>query len=413
MARQEQTGFVLEGPDLKILILAYCVDKADTSEAQMAYNWIYRLSHHAELWVVTTGSRLHEQCGLEDLPNVHLVTLRPRFSFKWTGAFDRVVHPGYVEFYFRAKSAIADILSSQDIDLCHHLTPQAVRMPSPFHSVGCRYIVGPVHGGLPAPAVMNELEGREGLYFSMRGLDGFRSRHDPWLKNTYSNADAIVISAPYMNAVPPLQLCSRRILIPGTAVELPSEFNHHDRIGQSVRFMYAGRLVPSKGVELLIEALARCKKPGSVLSMYGTGEYESHYRNLAKERALTDRITWFGHVRQEEIYEQRLRFDAFVFPSLKEPAGIAPLEAMAAGLPVICVDAGGPGYAVTDESGIRVPLSSKDEMVENLAAAMDLIAGDCALRRRLGRNARLRVEQEFTWDAVSNKMVALYRELVS
>ena len=69
----------------KILIFAYAVDRQDVSESQMAYEWISRLSRWVDLIVVTTGSRIHPFCGLEEMEGVQLEIVRPPRIFSLVG----------------------------------------------------------------------------------------------------------------------------------------------------------------------------------------------------------------------------------------------------------------------------------------------------------------------------------------
>ena len=131
---------------------------------------------------------------------------------------------------------------------------------------------------------------------------------------------------------------------------------------------------------------------------------------MADQFRLNEKIRWRGFVANVEVLKDYRNADFFVFPSLKEPTGGALLEAMAAGLPVICVDAGGPAYAVTEECGIKIPLRDKEKMTADLADAIDRMLGDPALRQEMGSKAMQRFLDEFTWDRVVQKMVHLYQE---
>jgi hypothetical protein len=92
-----------------------------------------------------------------------------------------------------------------------------------------------------------------------------------------------------------------------------------------------------------------------------------------------------------------------------EPFGLTPLEAMACACPVIGSDVGGISFTIVDgETGFLVP--AKDPMA--LAARLAAILGNSALRERLGRAGRARVEREFTWSTVARRTAALYEELL-
>jgi len=96
-----------------------------------------------------------------------------------------------------------------------------------------------------------------------------------------------------------------------------------------------------------------------------------------------------------------------VFPSLHDSGGMVVLEALAAGLPVICLDLGGPGTIATEDCAVVVPARTADEasVVEALADGMIRIATDPAFRARLAENAVLRARQ-LTWDRAADHLYA-------
>ena len=89
---------------------------------------------------------------------------------------------------------------------------------------------------------------------------------------------------------------------------------------------------------------------------------------------------------------------------------MACLEAMAAGLPVICLDLGGSALQVNEESGIKVRALSPNQVTEDLTHAMLRLGEDANLRRRIGDAARRRVEDEFCWEAKALHLCEMYRE---
>jgi glycosyltransferase involved in cell wall biosynthesis len=391
----------------KILICAYIVDRKDVSEAQMAYEWISRIARSVDVIVVTAGSRKHNVCGLESVAGVQLEIVPPRVSFHRWDAFDRFAHPGYLDYWFQARARIRALSKMQSILLGHHLTPQALRYPSPLSGLPIPFVAGPYHGGLRAPAVMRELRGQEGALYWLRRVDAVRMRWDPLLRNHFKRARRIIVSAPYV-----LQHFrgheTKCVVIPGTAMNRVAQVENREMSG-STRLMFVGKLEPSKGVELLVNALARLKSTKWTLDVYGEGSQGEFYKQLAEQLGVAHKISWKGYVPNEQVLSAYQSADVFVFPSLKEPTGGALLEAMAAGLPVVCVDAGGPAYAVDSTCGIKVRLADKASMVAELAAAIDRTLELPALRRAMGSAAAQRFTREFAWDTVVEKMLDVYR----
>jgi glycosyltransferase involved in cell wall biosynthesis len=395
---------------MTVIICSYVVDKDDVSEAQMAYEWISRISEHANLVVVTTGSRRGTCTGLESLPGVTLEILAPRFSFRRWDAFDRFAHPGYIEYFWRARARIRRIVARQTVHLGHHLTPNSVRYPSPLAFVDVPFVCGPYYGGLAAPAVMSELEGKEQAFYYLRKLDHIRMRFDPWVRRHFTNTQRIMVSAPYMlDALRDYE--NKCVVIPGTALEPAATERPSVPTHSTVRMMYVGKLEPSKGVELMVLALGRLAFQEWVLDIYGHGSHAHLYKQLAEQLGISSRIRWHGFVPNAQIRAALNFADIFVFPSLKEPAGIAPLEAMAAGLPMVVVDAGGPAYAVTSECGIKVALGNKEAMINSLGGALQRLATDPVLRVQMGDAARQRLATEFGWPSVLSKLLRLYNEV--
>jgi glycosyltransferase involved in cell wall biosynthesis len=97
---------------------------------------------------------------------------------------------------------------------------------------------------------------------------------------------------------------------------------------------------------------------------------------------------------------------------LRDSGGSALLEAMARGVPVICLDWAGPGEMVDETSGIKVPVSTPEAAVGAFAAALARLQREPALRTRLARAARARAEARFGWDAKRQLLEETYLKLI-
>jgi glycosyltransferase involved in cell wall biosynthesis len=122
-------------------------------------------------------------------------------------------------------------------------------------------------------------------------------------------------------------------------------------------------------------------------------------------------VTFWGVIPRWQVLEKLAECDVLLHPSLHDSGGWVCLEAMAAGRPVVCLDLGGPALQVTEDTGIKVPATSPEQVVSDLAAAMMQLAEDPDLRIRLGVAARQRVQEHFNWDKKGLFMAKLYQSL--
>lgn len=175
-----------------------------------------------------------------------------------------------------------------------------------------------------------------------------------------------------------------------------------------------GRLAEWKGQHVFVRALAELRHEfpstlGRIVgsAMFGEDAYERQLRALVDELGLGDAVTFTGFVPQVE--DELAKLDVLVHASVvPEPFGQVVVEGMAAGLPVIATNAGGPAEVITDEvDGLLVPPGD----VSALAAALRRIAVDHDLRVRLG-GAATATAQQFSPDVIGRQMRELYDELL-
>lgn len=171
------------------------------------------------------------------------------------------------------------------------------------------------------------------------------------------------------------------------------------------------RLVPAKGLRVLIEAFARMgRRERCGLAIVGSGPQLEELQKLSTRRQVADRIWFAGAVDQAAQVMSAL--DIFVLPTLQEALGLAAIEAMASGVPVVATRVGGlpeaVGSAPDGAGGILVPPGD----ARALAAALDRLAEDAGLRRRLGSAGRRRYEELFTVQAFAARTLAVYQATI-
>lgn len=189
-----------------------------------------------------------------------------------------------------------------------------------------------------------------------------------------------------------------------------------------------GRMVPRKGVDDAVCGFARATRgraDGSqrareavMLVVGGEAPDESvvdtpegrRLQAIAAEEGAADRIRFLGSRSRETLKYVYSAADVFVSVPWYEPFGITPLEAMACGVPVVGSSVGGIKHTVADGlTGLLVPAHDPDAVALALVRLLD----NGALRARMGRAARRRVNEQFTWQTVTEALEAVYFEVAA
>jgi alpha-1,6-mannosyltransferase len=179
-------------------------------------------------------------------------------------------------------------------------------------------------------------------------------------------------------------------------------------IDDGVLLLYAGRLVPEKNLRLLFDVLFRLEKNGGHdyrLLLVGDGiEREAWEREC--ESVATGRAFFMGYVRDQNILADiYANADIFIHPNPREPFGIAPLEAMASGVPLVAPNVGGVTSYANNENAWTV-----NPDVDSFEAAIKEVVADPVLAARRVRRA-LVTAGEYRWDRVAASFLELYKEL--
>lgn len=167
---------------------------------------------------------------------------------------------------------------------------------------------------------------------------------------------------------------------------------------------------PVKGHDVLLRALARLKERGVAVTVLivGDGDERDRIHELAKGLGLDGKEARFLGFRKD-VPDLLLAADFFVLPSRNEGLPLAVLEAMARGLPVVVTPVGGvPEVVRNEEHGLIVPVDDP----ESLAGAIERLARDPALGRRLGEAGHARVRDDFSFEKMTRKYEQLYFSLL-
>ena len=169
--------------------------------------------------------------------------------------------------------------------------------------------------------------------------------------------------------------------------------------------VYAGQIIRGKGVDVLLESLARVTAPFECVIL-GDGSQRAECERLSARLGLQGRVRFAGFVAQSRVAEAYGDASLAVMSSLwPEPFGATGLEAMRCGLPVVAFDAGGISEWLLDGvNGFLVPWMDRTAF----AARVDLLLGDKTLARRLGANGRALANERFSFASYIDGLEGLF-----
>jgi glycosyltransferase involved in cell wall biosynthesis len=372
------------------------------------------MAQHHDVWVLTRGRyrdlieeamRREPVAGLHfvylDLPDWFLRRTKPSHSFQLF----------YYLWQFGAYFVARRLCREVGIDLIHHVTYSRYWAPSFVSLLPVPFVWGPVGGGETMPRGFVRRYSFSGrLYERLRDWARRIGEHDPFVKLT-ARRSAVALATTAESAMRMRALGARSVEVYPAIGLTQEDLDVFDSVKSSernvVRFLSIGRLLHWKGFDLGIKAFAVANLADAEFCIIGEGPERKRLQALAAVLGIESQIRFLGERSREETLKVIGESDVLVHPSLHESGGLVCLEAMAARRPVLCLDWGGPAVQVADGTGIRVSVRDATQVITDLGVAMKLLAGNAALRKRMGRLGREHVESHYFWP----KKVAYYHSL--
>jgi glycosyltransferase involved in cell wall biosynthesis len=293
----------------------------------------------------------------------------------------------------------------------HHLGPCGEYSPS----LNARLPIPFVYGPMPAPrppdlkddewlswlrtpgATSRQLALSKAMAGPARGL-----AHILW-KRTIHQSDAVTVEAKANASSIKLDAV---VIPPGIDIVQFSPSRPEAKV--TGRVIAVGRLLERKGYDLLIRAIGNVVRnyPQAHLLLVGAGPAEQDLRRLTSELGLDSSISFVGNVPRKDLPRLLNSAEVFCHPARWDNVPFAPLEAMACGLATLASSAGGVPDTV-GEAGLVHEAGDQEELTRHLSE----ILSNPGLLRSLGDAARRRVVERFTWQAMCDSYLELYRRL--
>jgi glycosyltransferase involved in cell wall biosynthesis len=425
MSTGNETNLALQ-PKYRVLIIVEAANPEWVSVPLVGWSLAYALRAVANIHIVTQlrNREAFLRAGLsEDIdftvidseriaaPMARLASiLRMGEGKGWTTA-TAMSAISYRYFEFLAWKRFGGDIKAGKYDLVHRITPLTPTAVSPIAAkcaaVNVPFILGPLNGGVPWPKGFDSERVREREWLSyLRALYRFQPGHARMMRS----AAAIIVGSLHTQSELPHWAQEKSVYIPENGID-PSRFikTAAHSLDKKMRACFVGRLVPYKGPDILLEAARELLEEDRLhIDLVGAGPMESQLRVFVSENHLESNVTFHGMIDHTEVQNILTKADFLAFPSIREFGGGVVLEAMWVGVVPLIVDYAGPGELVTNETGFKVPIGTRDDIVEGFRSRMIEILENRSELKNMAALAQTRARTLFSWQAKARQVLQVY-----
>lgn len=404
-------------PKPKVLMIAYACNPEGSGEHWLGWGWAEVASADFRVHLITTTNarpeveRHAKDHGIEP----HFIPLAPwfRWSSSLFGRFGNWMRK--VIWQYKAARLAARLHAQEAFDIVHQTTFHTFRVPFTSTRLGISSVWGPIAGGEYIPTNYYRYIGPLILPETIRRIFNKIWLNLPPIQDSLRRVNVIFVSNHItLNFLPPY--CRDRCVVVAPNSMRPEDTTivprFHAGNSDKFRILYVGYCLATRGVPLVLHALSRMKIQDYEFNIVGSGPGLKLWKGCASDLDVMDHVNFVGQVPRAEIADYYDKADVLVFPALRDSGGSALIEAMSKGLPVICLDWGGPSEVIDSQCGIKIPVSTPQRTIQDFAAALLLLHDHPELRIRFGMAGRKRAMEFFTWEIKRQLLKSTYHRLL-
>ncbi|MBE5962356.1 MAG: glycosyltransferase family 4 protein [Lachnospiraceae bacterium] len=367
---------------MNLLLSAYACRPTMGSEPAVGWSWVLELSKYHHLWVLTNGTNEkdieeYKKKNPKQLQNVEFIYIHFNskyiFWYKEWERFERL----YYFLWQRRALRISQRLSKQiKFDYVQHLTYVSFVLPTYLYKLKIPFIYGPISGGENIPkAIKYPMSMKDRGIEAVRKLSQSISIQSVRTRRAFKNAKWIIAVTDETRQQIPFQYQEKVKIV--QAIGINSDFFSPNPQCESkckpLKILMAGRMLYWKGFNLGMEAAVQALDEGADIQLTVLGEGEKSIIENLKQMAgeyLNRKIHFISRVKYEDMKQFYDQFGLLLNCSLRDSGCLVVMEGMSRGLPVICVDTGGPKVNTTAECAIKIEPMAYRELVTKLKEAI-------------------------------------------
>jgi len=416
---------------VKVLLMAYECSPYRGSEWAVGWGRLVESARVAETHVVTSESNYAALVRARDeglLPaGVTFYTPEPDAKLRKMELKPALFAYNYTAYHWwqvLAMKLVRELHARERFDLVHQVTVQTFREPGYAWELGIPFVWGPVGGTQNFPwRFLSMLPAKEAVKEGIRGLSNWLSLRTKLRVRRAARAAAMIVASNSTN-----KRDYERVF--GTPVELLLETGlwcvpvvdrarfverfEDQRAGRPtkpLKILWSGELQSRKALPILLRALAGLRDLDWELTVLGDGPMRELWESEARSLGITEGVRFMGRLPFVEAVAKMQEAELFVFTSLRDTSGNVVLEALAAGVPVVCFDHQGVGDIVTEECGVKIGVSLPAASVDEMAAVIADLADDGERMLALSVGAAARAKM-YLWEQNGDWMNEAYKRLV-
>lgn len=312
------------------------------------------------------------------------------------------IYPFYIKFHGLFVNKIFKSLESQ-IDIVHIHTPLSPVIKTALP------VITTVHTPMLTSYRLAKMRSMHGIFSK---ISARMVSYPQELKLIQKSDIVTTLTNSIANELKEYYLNGKEVIVMGNGVNEDVCTPNQKYVEKDRKYiLYVGRIHREKGLFDLLEcAKYICKTRSDVFfNIVGVGCDQKKLMRKVKKFQLEDRFIFLGQIKKDILIKLYQNATLFILPSYHEGLPTVLLEAMSCGLPIIATDVRGNRDLISDrENGILVPPRAPKKMAE----AICILLKDEALMKNLSKNARKTVEENYTWDTISNKFLKYYKSLI-
>lgn len=393
-----------------IILVTYDISPYRGSEASVSWNYASNMGEHHKVIVLYGRGKEEIEKYLEthQMPNVRFINI-PFIPVYGSGLImDIEYNLNYRKWHWQAYLWAEDIVEREHVDVIHYLNPIGFKEPGYCWKIKeIPYVWGPIQGVENRPLALYPALSLKGKINALvrRVVHNGMLWCLPRVRKALKRADAVFAATP--NTVKQLKRIHHKdaIYLPENGI-LKMERTEPIFMNDTLNLIWVGSIDERKALGILISALGKVKNNNWHLNVLGEGPLREKCEALADELGISEKITFHGKVDRAQVQLVFAQSHVHVISSLGEGNPTVLWEAFSKAIPTLTLDHCGMAGVVSAECGIKIPICSYQQVLNDMAFAIDDLMEHPEKITRLSQGT-IECAKKFMW----KNRIALYDDV--